>query len=299
VFGMAFDSPVGRNVADTAPEEVQRVFEENWTGSFRWVFETFDDLLSNPEANRLASQFIIDKMKERIDDPEIAELLAPSTDDYPLFAKRPPLDHGYLEAYNRDNVHLVDIKDREPIVEITEKGVRTTENEYEFDIIVLATGFRAYTGALEAFPIRGKSGQTLREKWKKTSNAIMGVCAADFPNLFMVTGPQAPFANLPTSIEQNAIWIADCIKKMESEGYDVFTPKQEAEDEWSAHVSEVHAQTLMAQGDKVHSWMMGANIENHNPRVLIYFGGANVYYDKLRESVDGGFPELEFEKLAG
>jgi len=298
VFGMAFDSPVGRNVADTSPEEVQRIFEENWNGSFRWVFETFDDLLSNPEANRLASQFIIDKMKERIDDPEIAELLAPSTDDYPLFAKRPPLDHGYLESFSRDNVHLVDIKDREPITEITETGVRTTENFYEFDIIVIATGFRAYTGALEAFPIRGKSGQTLREKWEKTSNAIMGVCAADFPNLFMVTGPQAPFANLPTSIEQNAIWIADCIKKMESEGYDVFSPRQEAEDEWSAHVSEVHAQTLMSQGDQVHSWMMGANIENHSPRVLIYFGGANVYYDKLRESVDAGFPELEFDKLA-
>ena len=298
VFGMAFDSPVGRNVADTSPEEVQRIFEENWNGSFRWVFETFDDLLSNPEANRLASQFIIDKMKERIDDPEIAELLAPSTDDYPLFAKRPPLDHGYLESFSRDNVHLVDIKDREPITEITETGVRTTENFYEFDIIVIATGFRAYTGALEAFPIRGKSGQTLREKWEKTSNAIMGVCAADFPNLFMVTGPQAPFANLPTSIEQNAIWIADCIKKMESEGYDVFSPRQDAEDEWSAHVSEVHAQTLMSQGDQVHSWMMGANIENHSPRVLIYFGGANVYYDKLRESVDAGFPELEFQKLA-
>jgi cyclohexanone monooxygenase len=313
VFGMAFDSPVGRNVADTPPEEVQRVFEENWNGSFRWVFETFDDLLSNPEANRAASQFIIDKMKERVDDPEIAELLTPEVGEYPLFAKRPPLDHGYLEAFNRDNVHLVDIKDREPIVEITETGVRTTENLHEFDIIILATGFRAYTGALEAFPIRGKSGQTLREKWEKTSNAIMGVCAADFPNLLMVTGPQAPFANLPTSIEQNAIWIADCIKKMESEGYDVFEPRQEAEDEWSAHVAEVHAQTLMDVGDQVHSWMMGANIENHDqvhswmmganienhePRVLIYFGGANVYYDKLRESVNDGFPELEFQRLA-
>ena len=299
VFGMAFESSAGRTVAESSPEEVQRVFEENWTGSFRWVFETFDDLLSNPDANKAASQFIIDKMKERVDDPEIADLLAPSTNDYPLFAKRPPLDHGYLEAFNRDNVHLVDIKNREPIVEITETGVRTSENDYEFDIIILATGFRAYTGALEAFPIRGKSGQTLAEKWESASNSIMGVCVADFPNLFTITGPQAPFANLPTSIEQNAMWIADCIKKMESEGYDVCAPKQEAEDEWSAHVSEVHEQTLMAEGDKVNSWMMGANIEGHKPRVLIYFGGANVYYDKLRESVDSGFPELEFERLAG
>ena len=115
----------------------------------------------------------------------------------------------------------------------------------------------------------------------------------------MITGPQAPFANLPTSIEQNAIYVADCIRKMESEGYDVFTPRQDAEDEWSAHVAEVHEQTLMAEGDKVHSWMMGANIEDHRPRVLIYFGGANVYYDKLRESVNEGFPELQFERLAG
>ncbi|MEE4146338.1 MAG: NAD(P)/FAD-dependent oxidoreductase [Halieaceae bacterium] len=299
VFGMAFDSPVGRTVADTPPEEVQRIFEEKWTGSFRWVFETFDDLLSNPEANKAASAFIINKMKERVNDPEIAELLTPEVGEYPLFAKRPPLDHGYLEAFNRDNVHLVDIKDREPIVEITESGVRTTQNHYDFDIIVIATGFRAYTGALEAFPIRGLSGQTLREKWEKTSNAIMGVCVADFPNMFVVTGPQAPFANLPTSIEQNAMWIADCIKKMESEGYDVCSPRPEAEDEWSAHVADVHSQTLMDVGDQVHSWMMGANIEGHKPRVLIYFGGANVYYDKLRESVDAGFPELEFDRLAG
>ena len=298
IFGMAFDSPVGRNAADTPPDEVQRIFEENWTGSFRWVFETFDDLLADPEANRLASEFIIRKMKERVDDPEVADLLAPELGEYPLFAKRPPLDHGYLEAFNRDNVHLVDIKDREPLVEITETGVRTTENHYEFDIIVLATGFRAYTGALEAFPIRGASGQSLREKWEKTSDSIMGVCVADFPNLFTVTGPQAPFANLPTSIEQNIMYIADCIKKMESEGYDVCLPKKEAEEEWSAHVADVHAQTLMAEGDKVHSWMMGANIENHNPRVLIYFGGANAYYDRMRESVNEGFPELEFEKLA-
>lgn len=299
VFGMAFDSPVNRNLVDTPPEEVQRIFEENWNGSFRWVFETFDDLLANPEANLAASQFIIKKMKERVNDPELADLLTPDPGEYPLFAKRPPLDHGYMEAFNRDNVHLVDIRNREPLVEVTESGVRTTKNDYEFDIVVLATGFRAYTGALEAFPIRGKSGQSLREKWEKTSDSIMGVCVADFPNLFTITGPQAPFANLPTSIQQNAAWIADCIEKMESEGYDVFEPKKQAEQEWSAHVADVHQQTLMASGDKVNSWMMGANIENHNPRVLIYFGGANAYYDKLRQSVADGFPELSFERRAG
>ncbi len=299
VFGMAFESSAGRNAVDTPPEERQKIFEENWNGSFRWVFETFDDLLANPEANRMASEFIIAKMKERVKDPELAELLAPSFEDYPLFAKRPPLDHGYLEAFNEPNVHLVDIKDREPLVEVTETGVRTTANHYEFDMIVLATGFEAYTGALEAFPIRGSSGQTLREKWQTVSECIMGVCVADFPNMFVVTGPQAPFANLPTSIEQNVIWITHCIEKMEREGFDVFKPRAEAEKAWTAHTADIHGQTLMAEGDKVHSWMMGANREDKPPRVLIYFGGANNYYDVLDKSASEGFPELEFEKVAG
>lgn len=299
VFGMAFSTAGGRNAVDTSPEERERIFEENWTGSFRWVFETFDDLLSSPDANRWASEFIIRKMKERVNDPELAELLTPSPDDYPLFAKRPPLDHGYLEAFNRDNVHLVDIKDREPIVEITETGVRTTEHHYEFDIIVLATGFKAYTGALEAFPIRGRSGQTLKEKWQTASRSIMGVCVADFPNMFIVTGPQAPFANLPTSIEQNAIWIRNCIQKMEQEGHDIFLPRPDAEEAWTEHTAEIHAQTLMAEGDKVNSWMMGANRQDKPPRVLIYFGGANAYYDRLEESAREGFPELQFERRAG
>ncbi len=298
VFGMAFDSPVGRNLADTPADEVQKIFEEHWPrGSFRFVFETFDDLLSNADSNKAAADFIAGKIKEKVKDPEVAELLTPK--GYPLFAKRPPLDHGFYEAFNRDNVKLVDINQREPLVEITETGIRTTENHYEFDIIVLATGFQAYTGAQEALGIRGRNGILLKDKWESVSASIMGVCVAEFPNLFMITGPQAPFANLPTSIEQNIMYITDCIRKMESEGYDICVPSQAAEDAWVAHTAEIHEQTLMAQGDKVHSWMMGANIEHKKPRVLIYFGGANVYYDKLRESADGGFPELAFERMAG
>jgi cyclohexanone monooxygenase len=295
VFGMAFDSPVGRNAMDTPEEERNRIFEENWTGSFRWVFETFDDLLVNPEANRIASEFIVKKMKERVRDPETAALLSPSFDDYPLFAKRPPLDHGYFEAYNRDNVHLVDIGKREPLVEINETGIRTTKQQYDFDIIVLATGFKAYTGALEAFPIRGEGGQTLAEKWRTVSASIMGVCVAGFPNMLVVTGPQAPFANLPTSIEQNAKWIRSCIEKMEREGLEVFEPREEAEREWTAHTADIHRQTLMAEGYKVNSWMMGANRDDKGPRELIYFGGANAYYDRLDQSVEQGFPELDFK----
>jgi cyclohexanone monooxygenase len=218
---------------------------------------------------------------------------------YPFFAKRPPLDHGFFPAFNRENVHLVDIGNREPIVEITETGIRTTKQHYEFDIIVLATGFQAYTGGQEALPIRGSNGVLLRDKWEDVSGSIMGVFVAGFPNFFMVTGPQAPFANLPVSIEENAIYIVNCIKKMKAEGHDLCVPKPDAEEAWVAETADIHRQTLMAQGDKVHSWMMGANLANRSPRVLIYFGGANVYYDKLRKSAEAGFPEVEFESLGG
>ncbi|MGA0706362.1 MAG: flavin-containing monooxygenase [Steroidobacteraceae bacterium] len=297
-FGMAFDSPVGRNLADTPPEEVERILEEHWPrGSFRFVFETFDDLVVNAESNQVVADFLVRKMKEKVKDPEVAEMLTPK--GYPFFAKRPPLDHGYFEAFNRDNVKLVDINEREPIVEFTETGIRTTKQHYEFDIIVLATGFQAYTGAQEALPIRGQKGVLLKDKWQEVSSSIMGVFVAGFPNLFMITGPQAPFANLPTSIEQNILYIVDCIKKMEGEGYGVCEPRQDAEDAWTAHTAEIHQMTLMAQGHKAHSWMMGANLKDKKPRVLIYFGGANVYYDKMRESANAGFPEVEFKRKAG
>ncbi|MFZ9126539.1 MAG: flavin-containing monooxygenase [Steroidobacteraceae bacterium] len=297
-FGMAFDSPVGRNLADTPPEEVERILEEHWPrGSFRFVFETFDDLVVNAESNQVVADFLVRKMKEKVKDPEVAEMLTPK--GYPFFAKRPPLDHGYFEAFNRDNVKLVDINEREPIVEFTKTGIRTTKQHYEFDIIVLATGFQAYTGAQEALPIRGQKGVLLKDKWQEVSSSIMGVFVAGFPNLFMITGPQAPFANLPTSIEQNILYIVDCIKKMEGEGYGVCEPRQDAEDAWTAHTAEIHQMTLMAQGHKAHSWMMGANLKDKKPRVLIYFGGANVYYDKMRESANAGFPEVEFKRKAG
>jgi cyclohexanone monooxygenase len=298
VFGMAFDSPVGRTVAGTPPDEVKRVFDEFWAkGSFRFVFETFDDLLSNPESNRIAGEYVISRMREKVKDPVVADMLTPK--GYPFFAKRPPLDHGYYEAFNRDNVKLVDIAGREPLVEITETGIRTAKQHYDFDIIVLATGFQAYTGAQEALAIRGQGGLLLKDKWEEVSSSIMGVFVAGFPNLFMITGPQAPFANLPTSIEENIVYIIDCIAKMEREQLALCKPKRDAEEAWVAHTADIHRQTLMAQGDRVHSWMMGANLAKKKPRVLIYFGGANVYYDKLRESARAGFPEVEFERRAG
>lgn len=293
VFGMPFDSPVDRVSADSTDEERTAIYQKLWDeGGFRFCFESYDDLLSDLDANEAASDFLRNKIKELVDDPETAEALSPR--GYPLFAKRPPLDHGYYETFNRDNVHLVDITNAEPIVEITETGVLTEKQLHEFDIIVLATGFDALTGALEHMEIRGANGETIKEKWSSGLATYMGLCTTGFPNLFMITGPQAPFANLPTTIEESVKWITACINHMEDNQYASMNVSEKAENQWSEHATEAIDMTVMKYGHAANTWFLGSNIPGKGPSTLVYFGGANNYFDMMQESQDKKFPELEF-----
>ena len=293
VFGMPFDSPVNRIAADSTAEEQNEIYQKLWEkGGFRFCFESYDDLLGDLDANETAANFLRNKITELVDDSETAEMLTPR--GYPLFAKRPPLDHGYYESFNRDNVRLVDIRTTEPIVEITETGVQTEKEHYEFDIIVLATGFDALTGALEHIEIRGANGETLKEKWDSGPSTYMGLCTAGFPNLFMITGPQAPFANLPTTIEENIKWISSCIKHMEGNKYTSADVRLEAEEHWSQHATEVIDLTVMKYGHEANTWFLGSNIPGKGPSTLVYFGGADNYFGLLQESMDKKFPEIDF-----
>jgi cyclohexanone monooxygenase len=172
--------------------------------------------------------------------------------------------------------------------------VLTEKQLYEFDIIILATGFDALTGALEYMEIRGASGETLKEKWRAGPSTFMGVCSSGFPNLFMITGPQAPFANLPTTIEENIKWISACIKHMESQNYASMDVSESAEKQWGDHAAEVIDLTVMKYGHEANSWFVGSNIPGKGPSTLVYFGGANNYFDKLQESLEKKFPELNF-----
>ena len=90
-----------------------------------------------------------------MNDPEVAETLSPSS--YPFGTKRPCLDTNYYETFNKPNVHLVDLR-KTPLVELTENGLGTAEQQYEFDAIVFATGFDAVTGALTAIDIPARAG---------------------------------------------------------------------------------------------------------------------------------------------
>jgi cyclohexanone monooxygenase len=268
-----------RSALVTPAEERNRAFEAAWgEGAFAMML-TFKDLRTNREANEMAAEFVREKIRGIVKDPEVAELLCPK--DYPIGTKRLCLDSHYFETFNRDNVTLVDVKTH-PIEEITPTGLRTSGGSYDLDVLVFATGFDAMTGPLLRMNITGRDGLSLKDKWEHGPRTYLGVSTAGFPNLFMITGPGSPsvLASMITAIEQHVDWIADAIVYLDKADLEVMEANSEAEDRWVDHVNEVADQTLYRFAN---SWYLGANIPG-KPRVFMpYVGGFNVYRDKCDE----------------
>ncbi|MFF4776752.1 flavin-containing monooxygenase [Microtetraspora fusca] len=279
LFGIPADFPV-KSALEVRPEERERRYQESWEkGNLVDILISYTDILFDRRANDTAAEFIRGKIREIVADPDVASALSPT--DHPVGTKRPCLDSGYYATYNRDDVTLVDLQ-RSPIVEITPKGIRTTDGEHEFDDIVLATGFDAMTGALLSIDIRGKGGRSLREKWAEGPRTYLGIGTAGFPNLFTVTGPGSPsvLSNMVVSIEQHVEWIADCVAFLRRRGFASIDATVEAEDAWVEHVKEMGDLTLYPTAD---SWFMGANVPG-KPRVILpYCGGVGVYRQKCDE----------------
>jgi cyclohexanone monooxygenase len=282
-----------QSVHDETPEQRQEEFEARYRlGGFH-MHAAYRDLFTDAEANEMVSEFVREKIRGRVDDPEVAELLCPY--DYPLATKRMCVDTGYYEAYNRDNVRLVSVKDS-PIEEITERGVRVGGEELAFDVLVLATGFDAMTGALLRVDIRGRSGRTLREKWADGPRSYLGLTIADFPNLFMVTGPGSPsvLSNMVVSIEQHVDLITGCVSHMSAQGFTSVEPTPEAESGWVEHVRELGEASLYPRAASANSWYMGANVPG-KPRVLLpYVGGVGRYRKECDAIVAGGYEGFSF-----
>ncbi|KAH0836927.1 Phenylacetone monooxygenase [Fonsecaea pedrosoi] len=294
VFGFAMPT-IGRTIADVKDEnDHQRILEAGWeAGGFRYIFETFDDLLLNEKSNEVASEFVRKKIRAIVKDEKTADLLCP---DYPLLAKRPPLGHFYYEAFNRPNVKLVSVAD-DPIQEITPKGLRTGTAEYEFDIIIFAIGFDAVTGALTQIDIRGKDGQSLAEKWNPRLETHLGISVHGYPNMFMISGPQAPFANIPVIIDNTADFIGKAISYMDTHGYNRMEVTQEAVDGWCSHVQQTFESTLLATASqKARSWYIGANIPGKPLNVLFYFGGLVQYFAHCQKEAESEFSSYQFSK---
>ena len=257
-----------------------------WLANFR---DTFMD----EEANAELSAFIADKIRSRVHDPVIAEKLIPK--DHGFGVQRVPMETRYYEAYNRDNVHLVDLQET-PITRITPHGIETTAGEIELDIIVYATGFDAVTGAYDRIDIRGVDGVSLKEKWAEGPRTLFGMQVAGFPNLFMPTGPQSGSAstNFPRGIELGVDWCTDLMRYMWEHGYTREEATPEAEAAWGEHVKELYGLMLMR---KAQGWFTGynSNVEGHEKgtiRYVVFNGGTPKYRQKISEVADDGYRGL-------
>ncbi len=264
-------------------EERQRIFEDGWQmGGFPF-YRSFNDITLNPESNKAAADFVRAKIREIVKDPKVAQMLIPA---YTIACKRPVLDSGYFETYNRSNVLLVDIS-AAPIQAITPSGIRTAEADYELDIIIFATGFDAMTGALLRIDIQGRNGLTLREKWAAGPVNYLGLGVSGFPNLFTITGPGSPsvLTNMVVAIEHHVEWVADCINYMVEHNHPCIEATDEAQEDWVSHVNEVAGNTLH---HTCHSWYFGDNIPG-KPQVFMPLWGFPPYVEKCEEVVAKGY----------
>jgi cation diffusion facilitator CzcD-associated flavoprotein CzcO len=280
-----------RSVLDVSTEERLAVFESAWRkGGFHFWGGTFSDIMLNRKANQLAYDFWREKTRARIKDPVMADKLAPADPPHPFGTKRPSLEQWYYEVFNQDNVTLVDVRE-EPIEEITPTGVRTGSRHYGLDILVLATGFDASTGGLTQLDIRGVSGRTLRDTWSTGVQTYLGLGIPDFPNLFMLYGPQSPtaFCNGPTCAELQGDWLVDCLCYLRANGRCRIEAKPPAGASWTQHMADLAAGTLLPQAD---SWYMGANIPG-KPRQLLHHFGVQEYMAFCRESAENGYSGFE------
>jgi cation diffusion facilitator CzcD-associated flavoprotein CzcO len=273
---------------EVSDDERQATFERVWEiGGFAPWVGSFNDILMDEKANCAAYKFWRDKTRARINDPAVAEILAPTEPVHPYGVKRPSLEQHFYEIFNQPNVSLVDLR-ATPIERVTRSGIKTASGVHDLDILVLATGFDAVTGGLTGIDIRGTQGETLKEKWARGVRAHLGMAVAGFPNLLFVYGPQSPnaFCNGPTCAEVQGDWIARLLDHLRQRNCTRIEATVPAEEAWRAQVLALADNTLFPRAD---SWYFGANIPGKRREMLIFAGGLPAYIAKCRESAERGY----------
>ena len=256
-----------------------------WLGNFR-------DIGTDEKAAAAISEFIANKIRQRVKDPKVAEKLIPR--DHPFASRRVPLESGYFEAYNRDNVTLVDTLKDEPIECITPKGVKTAKQEYEFDILIYATGFDGVTGAFDRIDIRGQNGVRLRDAWAENPRTYLGMLAEGFPNMLMVLGPHTARGNIPQAIEHSVQFQTGILRFMQQHGYTRVETRPEQVEDWTETVIKAGEKLLSS---KVDSWQTGVNrnVEGRQVRRVLGYNGNGIHFRKLTDDVaKGGYKEFSF-----
>ena len=281
-----------RGTFEVTEEEREAFWEKLYSepGFAIWM-ANFRDVLTDPKANALFSDFIARKSRQRLKDPEVAEMLIPKCHGFGT--RRVPQETRYFEAYNLPHVRLVDTR-KTSIERITETGIKTSDAEYEFDMIIYATGFDAITGAFDRIEFRGTGGRRLKDHWAEGPKTFLGLMSAGFPNMLTIVGPHnaSTRCNIPRCIEQNVDWITGLMRAARDRGITRFDATPEAETEWSRHIEELADGMLYTQVD---SWATGinSNVEGKTVRrILQYQGGAPAYRERCDAVAAAGYASM-------
>ena len=305
-FGGILINFLPRATFDDTPEQRQATYQKLWDeGDFHFWLGTYHDMMFSWDANKEAYTFWRDKVRARINDPKLKEMLAPEIQPHAFGCKRISLEIGFYEIFNQPNVSLVDVN-ATPVLEVTEKGLKTTEKLWEFDYVICATGFDAVTGGFNEIDIRGTSGQKLTDKWLEGVRTYLGLAVSQFPNMFFTYGPQAPtaFCNGPTCAELQGEWIVNVLNHMREKGSKSIDAEEQAESEWTKGVTAIANASLLPTAKSVShaplllflfpvltlpQWYMADNIPGKVRQPLIYLGGVPTYYKTINDCAKNGY----------
>ncbi|MGE2817213.1 flavin-containing monooxygenase [Mycobacterium heidelbergense] len=270
---------------ECTPEERRAAFEKRWQLGGVLFSKTFPDQMIDLAANDEARKFYEEKIRAVIDDPAVADMLIPN--DHPIGTKRICTDSNYFQTFNRTNVSLVSVR-ATPIESVDAGGINTAEARYDVDMIVLATGFDAMTGALGKIDIVGRNGTALRDDWAHGPRTYLGLGVDGFPNLFLISGPGAPavLANMVLHAEAQVNWIAEAITYLDNHDYAAIEATVDSVDAWVAECSRRAETTLFT---KANSWYMGANVPGKPRGFMLFVGGFATYNDICVEVADSGY----------
>jgi cation diffusion facilitator CzcD-associated flavoprotein CzcO len=267
-------------------DQLRAIDEHGVLGALNW-----GDIFFDIDANRMAATLYGEAVARIVEDPETAASLVP---DYPFGCKRPIIDQGYYETFNRENVTLVDLR-KAPIRDVTATGIRTEHGSVDLDVIIYATGFDAMTGALSRIDIRGRDGASLAEFWAKEGPlSYLGLAVAGFPNLFTIQGPGSPSAatNFVAALEQHVEWIGDCIEHLRANGIRTIEATRSAQQDWIDHATSLVAPTVLVH-PSCNSWYNGGNVPGKKRMYMGYTAGIPEYRRRCDEIAAAGYTGFE------
>lgn len=287
--------PDSRSFYDVGPAQRRELWDRLYDepGFGIWL-QNFYEIFVDEKANAEISNYIAERIRQRVNDPMLAERLIPK--DHGFGVQRLPLETGYFETYNRANVELVDAVET-PIVRVTPEGLETSDRSFEFDVIVYATGFDSFTGALDQIDIQGSGGERLRNKWAAGPVTYLGLMISEFPNFLMLMGPQTAAANFPRAAEISIDWVTPFLEHMWAQGHQRFDVNETSEAEWVEHVKAMYKGALLR---KAKSFFTGynSNIEGHEygkTRYNIYNGGVPRYASIVNEVAENDYEGVNFQ----